>query len=158
MVPPIRWDTERELYLGARRDAWESTHGLEIPFDGAGFLRDAQKHLDQSPWGVTVAMAGEEPVGLLQLDQERYSTDNAGYIPFCYMNPQRREQNLGVQLVGQAVSYFRPLGRDRLRLRCAPYNDRAQHFYRKHGFVKIGEETGSRVPLDIMEKYIGYQR
>lgn len=82
----------------------------------------------------------------------------AGYIPFCYMNPQRREQNLGVQLVGQAVSYFRPLGRDRLRLRCAPYNDRAQHFYRKHGFVKIGEETGSRVPLDIMEKYIGYQR
>ena len=155
---PIRWDTERELYLGARRDAWESTHGLEIPFDGAGFLRDAQKHLDQSPWGVTVAMAGEEPVGLLQLDQERYSTDNAGYIPFCYMNPQRREQNLGVQLVGQAVSYFRPLGRDRLRLRCAPYNDRAQHFYRKHGFVKIGEETGSRVPLDIMEKYIGYQR
>ena len=155
---PIRWDTERELYLGARRDAWESTHGLEIPFDGAGFLRDAQKHLDQSPWGVTVAMAGEEPVGLLQLDQERYSTDNAGYIPFCYMNPQRREQNLGVQLVGQAVSYFRPLGRDRLRLRCAPYNDRAQHFYRTHGFVKIGEETGSRVPLDIMEKYIGYQR
>ena len=26
------------------------------------------------------------------------------------------------------------------------------------GFHKIGEEQGSRVPLDIMEKYIGYDR
>ena len=56
------------------------------------------------------------------------------------------------------MSFFRPLGRDKLRLRCAPYNDRAQHFYQKYGFVKVGEEQGSRVPLDILEKYIGYDR
>ena len=59
-------------------------------------------------------------------------------------------------LIGQAVSFYRPLGRERLRLRCAPYNSRAQHFYAKYGFQKIGEEQGSRVPLDILEKYIGY--
>ena len=56
------------------------------------------------------------------------------------------------------MAFFRPIGRDRLRLRCAPYNQRAQHFYRKYGFVKVGEEQGSRVPLDILEKYIGYDR
>ena len=61
-------------------------------------------------------------------------------------------------LIGQAVAHFRPMGRDRLRLRCAPYNASAQRFYQKHGFVKIGEEQGSRVPLDILEKYIGYER
>ena len=66
------------------------------------------------------------------------------------------EQSL--QLIGQAVAFYRPQGRDRLRLRCAPYNQRAQHFYAKHGFYKIGEEQGSRVPLDILEKYIGLDR
>ena len=63
-----------------------------------------------------------------------------------------------MQLIGQAVSVYRPMGRDRLRLRCAPYNDRAQRFYQKYGFAKVGEEENSRVPLDILEKYIGYER
>ena len=145
-------------YLAAREEAWRTTHGTELAFDGEGFLHDAKEHLSRSPWGVTVAMSGDEFAGLLQLDTQRYQELNAGYIPFCYIAPSRREQNLGVQLIGQAVSFFRPLGRDKLRLRCAPYNDRAQHFYQKYGFVKVGEEQGSRVPLDIMEKYIGYDR
>ena len=73
------------------------------------------------------------------------------------MMPQLRCQGLGVQLLGQAVSTFRPLGRTRLRLRCAPDNGRAQRFYQKHGFVKVGEEQGARVPLDILEKNIGFE-
>lgn len=156
---PLDWETEKEsIYLAAREEAWRTTHGTELAFDGEGFLHDAKEHLSRSPWGVTVAMSGDEFAGLLQLDTQRYQELNAGYIPFCYIAPSRREQNLGVQLIGQAVSFFRPLGRDKLRLRCAPYNDRAQHFYQKYGFVKVGEEQGSRVPLDIMEKYIGYDR
>lgn len=107
---------------------------------------------------MTLALADEEVVGVLELDVERYAPDNAGYIAFCYMDPSRREQNLGVQLIGQAVAFYRPLGRDKLRLRCAPYNDRAQHFYHKYGFAKIGDEVGGRVPLEILEKYIGYER
>jgi len=105
-----------------------------------------------------MAFDRDEWVGIIQMDQERYARDNAGYIPFCYVDYTRRDQHLGVQLIGQAVSYFRPLGRNKLRLRCAPYNHHAQHFYAKYGFVKIGEEQGSRVPLDILEKYIGYDR
>ena len=155
---PICWETEEALYLEARREAWRSTHGADVPFDGEGFLAAAREHLSRSPWGVTAAMAGDCVAGFLQLDTERYHEDGAGYIPFCYVAPDRRGQELGVQLIGQAVSFFRPLGRDKLRLRCAPYNDRAQHFYKKYGFVKIGEEQGSRVPLDILEKYIGYER
>ena len=155
---PIRWEDERELYLEARHEAWVSTHGPDVPFDGEGFLSDARLHLSRTPWGVALALADRDVVGVLQLDPERYSQDNAGYIPFCYVNPHRREQNLGVQLIGQAVAFYRPLGRDKLRLRCAPYNDRAQHFYHKYGFVKIGDEAGGRVPLEILEKYIGYER
>ena len=71
--------------------------------------------------------------------------------------PEQRGRSLGIQLIGQAVSFYRPIGRDRLRLRCAPYNGYAQRFYQKHGFVKIGDESGGRVPLEILEKYIGYE-
>lgn len=155
---PIQWQTERELYLKARHEAWVSTHGADVPFDGESFLAAAEQHLERTPWGVTLAMADEDVVGVLELDVERYAPDNAGYIAFCYMDPSRREQNLGVQLIGQAVAFYRPMGRDKLRLRCAPYNDRAQRFYQKYGFAKIGDEVGGRVPLEILEKYIGYER
>ena len=121
-------------------------------------VRDAQLHLSRTPWGVTLAFSDEELAGVLQLDPERYSGDKAGYIPFCYIMPERRTQGLGIQLIGQAVSFYRPLGRQYLRLRCASYNTPAQHFYQRYGFYKIGEEQGSRVPLDILEKYIGYDR
>ena len=71
--------------------------------------------------------------------------------------PAHRRQGLGVQLLGQAVSTYRPLGRDRLRLCCAPDNGIAQRFYQKYGFVKVGEEPGARGPLDVLEKYIGFE-
>ncbi len=151
--PARDWD----LYLEARREAWVTTHGPDVPFDGDGFLGHAKKNLSRTPWGVTLAFAGEALAGVLELDPSRYAGDNAGYIPFCYIVPERRGQNLGIQLIGQAVSVYRPMGRDRLRLRCAPYNDRAQRFYKKYGFTKIGDEENSRVPLEILEKYIGYE-
>ena len=128
------------------------------PLMGESFLQDARLHCGRTPWGVTCAMAGDRMAGLIQLDPERYAKDGAGYIPFCYIVPQLRAQGLGVQLIGQAVSFYRPLGRQYLRLRCASYNTPAQHFYQRYGFYKIGEEQGSRVPLDILEKYIGYDR
>jgi len=154
---PMDWDTEHHLYLEARRDAWTGVHGSE-PFDAEGFLTAARANLAQSPWGLAAAMAGERIVGMVQLDFCRFREDNSGYIPFVYVYPEYQNHNLGVQLIGHAVSVFRPLGRDKLRLRCSPDNLHAQHIYAKHGFVKIGEEQGSRVPLDILEKYIGYER
>ena len=155
---PIDWEKERDLYIAARSDAWHNTHVNGPAFDPHGFLHDAEEHLKQSPWAIAMAFDRGDWVGIVQMDKERYAADNAGYIPFCYVDYQRRDQHLGIQLIGQAVSYFRPMGRDKLRLRCAPYNEHAQHFYAKHGFVKVGEELGGRVPLDILEKYIGYER
>jgi probable phosphoglycerate mutase len=155
---PIDWEKERDIYLEARREAWTSTHGKKVPFDGEGFLQNARANLSRTPWGVTLAFAGDALAGVLELDPSRYAADKAGYIPFCYIVPERRGLGLGVQLIGQAVALCRPMGRDKLRLRCAPYNDRAQRFYQKYGFSKIGDEENSRVPLEILEKYIGYER
>lgn len=151
---PLNMEEEGQIYRGARQEFWASVHKDMSAFDGDGFLRDARLHCARTPWGVTCAMVGDRLAGLLQLDPDRYAADDAGYIPFCYLMPDRRAKGLGVQLLGQAVSFYRPLGRRYLRLRCASYNDPAQRFYRKYGFYKIGEEQGSRVPLDILEKRI----
>jgi len=149
--------SEAEYYFEARREAWKSIHGSMEHFDGEKFLKAAQESAEKYPWSIYCAMLEDRPVGLIQMDFDRYAEEGVGYIPFYYMDPATRKQGFGVQLLGQAVSTYRPLGRDKLRLRCAPDNDVAQRFYQRHGFQKIGEATDSRVPLDLMEMNIGYQ-
>lgn len=151
---PLDPEKEQELYLSARRDTWITVHGTELPFDGPGFWEVARRDLELSPWGVSVAMAGDQFAGMIQLDLEKFRSDGAGYIPLCYMAPDFRNRGLGVQLLGHAVSFFRWEGRRGLRLRCALNNDHAQHFYDKYGFHKIGVEEGKWFPLDVLEKPI----
>ncbi len=148
---------DAQLYRNARREAWISIHQTLDHYDEEGFLRQAQHAAAKDPESVMCAMLMDKPVGLIQMDWERDAEKGVGYIPFYYMDPDTRKKGFGVQLLGQAVSAYRKLGRDYLRLRCAPDNGVAQRFYARYGFRKIGEEEGSRVPLDIMEKYIGYK-
>lgn len=152
------WDPvgERALYGQYRREAWIGIHGPELPFPGEKFYEAARAASLRNPAAVMVAMVGDEIAGLLQMDLERYAEEQAGYIPFYYMNPAFRKHGLGVQLIGQAVSTFRPMGRDRLRLRCSPDNEVAQRFYARNEFRRIGPAPDSDVPLDLLEKYIGY--
>ena len=156
---PLDLEKEEDIYLSARGEAWRDIHGPDIPFDGAAFLADARRCWEQDRQKtVMAAMLGDSLAGLLQLDLDRWAEEGVGYIPFVYMTPAYRKKGLGVQLIGQAVSTCRPLGRDRLRLRCAPDNGVAQRFYQKYGFTKVGETAGSGgVPLDLLEKYIGFE-
>lgn len=153
---PLDMEKDGQFYYDCREEAWLNIHGSMLHFDGEGFLQDARAHAAFDKRSVMQAMLGDQPAGLLQLDMHRDADKGAGGIPFFYMMPQYRSKGLGVQLLGQAVSIYRPMGRKYLHLRCAPDNHVAQRFYKKNGFYKIGEDPGSRVPLDIMEKYIGY--
>jgi probable phosphoglycerate mutase len=155
---PLDFASESEFYYQSRKEAWMTIHGSLQSFDGDGFLRDAKAQSQRDPRSVMVAMQGQKVAGLLQMDFQRDAEKGVGGIPFYYMTPDCRKKGLGVQLLGQAVSTYRPMGRNYLRLRCAPDNLAAQRFYQRHGFRKVAEEQGSRVPLDIMEKYIGYDR
>ena len=153
---PLDVEKELDFYRQCRGEAWLNIHGSWDFYDGEAFAADAlaQWHADHR--SVMCAMLGDEPVGVIQMDLGRDADQGVGYIPFVYMLPSFRQHGMGVQLIGQAVATYRPLGRDRLRLRCAPDNHIAQRFYKRYGFHKIGEAEGTRVPLDLMEKYIGY--
>ena len=154
---PLRLPEEREVYSAARRDGWQASHGTMDGFDGAGFLSVAEKNSAQNENCVLLALLGDTPVGVLQMDWQQHAQDQAGRVPFFYMAPEFRSKGLGVQLLGQAVCTYRSMGRQVLRLRCAPENERAKKFYTSHGFYKVGEEPGGIGHLDTMEKYIGLE-
>ena len=144
-------------YLQAREEAWRLIHPTLEGFDGEGFLTQAARRVANGTGLVMRAMLEGEPVGLVELDLKQDAEKGVGWIPFCYLAPQWRDQGYGVQLIGQAVSSFRALGRDYLRLHCAPENAKAQRFYEKYGFRKMGKVPGAQGMLDVLEKYIGYK-
>ena len=63
---------------------------------------------------------------------------------------------MGVQLIGKAVSLYRPLGREDLQLSCSEANQPALSFYEKYGFRRTGSAAGAYGTLYQLEKPIGY--
>lgn len=148
------WDPQREQadYLACREEGWKSSHGNMNGFDGEAFLRAALAHSRFDPSAVQVVMSGTGPAGMLELDYEKGRDEGAGAIAFYYVDPGHRKNGMGVQLLGHAVSVYRRMGREKLRLRCAPENEVAYRFYQRHGFRKIGMAADSPVPLYLMER------
>ncbi len=154
---PLTFPAGRDIYLAARRDGWMASHGTMDGFDGEGFLKVAERNSAFDPNSVLLARIAGAPVGVLQMDFEAEAERSVGRVPFLYLMPGNRAKGLGAQLLGEAVSSYRKLGRQFIRLRCAPENDHAQKFYLAHGFQKVGEEPGGSGYLDTMEKYIGLE-
>ena len=153
---PLDLPNQTDLYLNYRADGWMASHGTMDHFDGDAFLKTAGRNHDYDPSSIQIAYIKGQPVGMLQLDMEQEAESGVGRVPFFYIRPEFRSQGFGIQLLGQAISVYRNLGRLSIRLRCAPENSRAKTFYERHGFRKIGEEAGGIGHLDTMEKYIGF--
>ena len=81
----------------------------------------------------------EEPVGFIQFGPE------PGEIALACVRPDCRRRGFGVQLIGQAVYHWRPLGADRLWA-AAPEACGAEAFLRDCGFLPAG---GGRFEKDI---------
>ena len=94
-----------------------------------------------------------EPVGLIQLDTDRSADKKQGWIRHCIMLPQWRKHGYGVQLLGQAVKLYRPMGRDTICISIDPGNREARRFAERYGFRKMGEDGENST---VYQKYIGY--
>ncbi len=125
---------------------WASC-GTAQPYDPALLKREA----GQRP--TLAAIAGETPVGLIQLHPDKEAEEGCGWISLYCMDRPFRGQGLGIQLLGQAVRYYRPLGRERLRLRLGRGNQAAARFFSAYGFAPAGEDGSGRL---ILEKSIGF--
>ena len=147
---------DRDYYLACRQDAWQTIYGNLDRYDGAGFLDDAYDSWKANPKSLVVAMAGSRRAGLLQLDPRRGQEAHEAYISFLYLAPEERDNGVGIQLIGKAVSLSRPLDYDKLGLVCSQQNAHALAFYQKYGFHAIGTEAGAYGTLYRMQKDIGY--
>ena len=125
---------------------WASC-GAPAPYDPALLTREAE----QRP--TLAAIAGETPAGLIQLHPDKEAAAGCGWISLYCMDRPFRGQGLGIQLLGQAVRYYRPLGRERLRLRLGQSNQAAARFFSHYGFAPAGEDGSGRL---ILEKNIGF--
>lgn len=149
---PMDLDREAELYRTARADAWLQVFPDLLAFDGPGFLAEAKEQLLWDPRALQQAVLDGQTVGILQLDTLRGAQGGVGHIPFLWVREDLRRKGVGAILMGQAVSCYRSMGRERLRLRCSPGNRPAQQFYRKLGFYQAGTVPGALGNLDVLEK------
>lgn len=84
------------------------------------------------------------PVGLVRFDPDREAEDGRGWVDLFWIQESSRRRGYGTQLLGQAVMYYRPLGRERLRT-----NGPADlPFFVRRGFAPT--------PDGALEKNIGY--
>lgn len=151
---PLSLSGDKQRYLAARREHWQAVYGTADGFDASTLWAAAEKCRSQDAGCLLNVWLGDRFAGLLQMDWARDAAQQAGWISFLYLTPELRGQGLGVQLLGQAVSVYRAMGRQSLRLCCPAGNGRAGKFFLSHGFQKTG---GAADAAQTMEKYIGLE-
>ena len=119
--------------------AWEQS-GRPAPFETERFLAGVEQH------PTVVGYRGEEPVGLVQFGEKE------GWISLMCVREQDREKGYGVQLIGQAVRYWRRKGAQALRI-ALPERAPANRFFAEYGFAPVGT---ARAGQRILEKDIHY--
>lgn len=151
---PLDLALEGDFYTDCYRDAWRVSHGSDFGFEPSLYLASARLHAEANPQALMKAYRGGSLAGLVELDTLRGRDRGFGWITLCYMLPEHRDQGLGVQLIGHALSVFRNLGRKSVRLHVSVGNGRARRFYERYEFRELGREAGVAGETVLMEKTI----
>ena len=151
---PMDITADEHLFTECYGDCWQSSHGTLNGYSPEPYLREAIRVSAAEPKALIKAFSGHDFAGIIELDPDRMAQEGAGWISFLYLVPEQRGHNMGVQLIGHAVSFFRRKGRKSLRLHVAEENEIALAFYKKLGFECIAEESGSLGMLKLMEMKI----
>lgn len=94
-------------------------------------------------WLMTALDRAGTPAGFLMMTRANYEA-NAIHLGMIVVDPARRGQGLGVELVSLALRYARDiLGMERATLRVFAHNAAARACYRRCGFRETGVERAS---------------
>ncbi|MEG2037489.1 MAG: GNAT family N-acetyltransferase, partial [Ruthenibacterium sp.] len=102
------------------QDWWSRPNGIQPGL----YFRPADEKTDAQLLAAAGASGTEKPtlcallegkaIGILQLDPTREEGTGCGWLTAYYIAPDFRQRGYGIQLLGQAVQFYRP--RERLRL------------------------------------------
>ena len=132
-----------------RRTFLETFGGLYRETDQAGFLEGAytpalqRRELEDPAWLTLLAERDGEPVGFAQLILGRDFPERPQPGPVelnrLYLLKATQGMGLGDALMKAALRAARDAGGRTLWLGVWEHNDRAQAFYRRWGFTRVGE-------------------
>lgn len=148
-VDPLR---EADFYTDCYREAWIAAHGNLSGFYAPLYLNAAAEHYRADRRAIRMALDGDRPVGLLDMDTRRGEEDGVGWLSLIYLLPEYRGMGCGIQLLARALFYYRELGRASLRLNVAEENAKARLFYQRQGFRTLGRGGDG---LLLMERSLG---
>ena len=146
---------ERDFYEQCYADAWRGVHGSLDDFDAGTYSAAAAAHHRADPDSVLRMLAGEETIGLVDMDTRRGAVAGYGWLSLLYLKPEYRRQGYGIQVLARAYRHYQELGRRSLRLNVATANTAARAFYEKEGFRLLRKEGSG---LLLLEKSLGGPR
>lgn len=132
-------ESDRAALLGFAKQKYESAYGNANGLDAENYIEDTRQMQAVSERAVTFGMIGESPVALVRLNTCDKSAPDTGMVGSFVIAEKYRGCGLSQQIIGQAISVYRALGRDFLCAYVAEHNERARAFYDKFGFTRQGE-------------------
>ena len=136
---PLRLPEQETFYLARVEEALEDC-GVSVP---AGTVRLNPGEADRT---LIAYRIGGEPVGAVQFGEE------GGEITLLCVCAEHRRKGYGVQLIGQAVQYWRGKGADRIWIRTGREWD-CKTFLQDYGFSPDG--TVMKKDIYFIPEYLG---
>jgi probable phosphoglycerate mutase len=99
------------------------------------------------------ALLSDRRTGFLSLDESQHGSEGVGFIERLELDDDHRGRGMGVQLLGQAISVYRAMGRRKLRTRVFSSEPAAVEFFTYYGFT----QTGTDGAYQIFEKDIAVE-
>ena len=126
--------------VGFMRELHKNAYGTDANLDPDALIRDVERAQKVSPRACTFGCleSGEE-VALVYLKTWWDEQPEIGLVGGFCIAGDYRGCGLSGQILGQAISVYRALGKRELCARVAEKNMRAQGFYHKFGFLQRGE-------------------
>lgn len=140
---PTRLPEEQPFLTACIGEDWTDNR----TYDARILLSDAADRPTLTAW------LGEKPVGILQLNPDKEADQGRGWISLYCMESSYRGRGFGIQLLGQAVQFYRPRNRKTLCLALPKTNEVAGRFFKTYGFQPAESVGGGR---QVWVKDIGF--
>lgn len=116
-----------------------------------GDVEKAARLLKKEPGALWLMYHNEEPMGMLELDTDRDRDLGKGVISWYYIIPEKRGLAISKPLIGQAISVYRNLARDYLKIEVPADDLDVNKYFLYYNFKQTGETVKNGKTYNVLE-------